>query len=337
MGDAVLLLRLRRGQLVITPERHLVAADREDRVGAPLVFVRRAATRLRAAAPFVGEEHLRAVVVERRRMPEGEVRIGDSTDAPRVGDVVNVEQQAISRARAAGESDRRIDGDVVALCRSALRERRILLGTPPPAAARPRGRGARGIPRGEVRRHLTVLRRRGETVEDARRAHDVRQLRMGEGHLNHLDPEQRAVRILFWKRPRAARELVRRAHARRAGHVDVDIRGIVRIRDDRVRVRAAARLHRRHIPRMVGVAHIDDADAARALITHGVGYALHSTVDASVRRLSGHEQKAVIDRYVALRARADVRGLEPRPRWVRDVPHLPAAVVSLEHVIAHER
>ena len=123
MRDAILLRRLRRGHLVIALERHLFAADREDRVGTPLVLVGDTAARLRAAAPLVGEQHLRAVVVERRRVPEGEVRVRDGADAPRMRDVVNVEQQAVTSARAAGESDRRIHGDVVALRRAALRER----------------------------------------------------------------------------------------------------------------------------------------------------------------------------------------------------------------------
>ena len=94
---------------------------REDRVGAPLRRIGRAALRLAAAAPLVGEQHLGAVVVERRRVPVREVRVGDGGDAHGMRGIADVEQQAVALARAAGEADRRIDRDVVALRRARTR------------------------------------------------------------------------------------------------------------------------------------------------------------------------------------------------------------------------
>ena len=120
--DAVLLRRLRRRHLVVALELHLVVrVDREDRVGAPLLRIGRAALRRAAAAPLVGEQHLGAVVVERGRVPVGEVRVGDGVDAHRV--------RRDRGCRAAGRSprtrrrraDRRIHRDVVALRRAGVR------------------------------------------------------------------------------------------------------------------------------------------------------------------------------------------------------------------------
>ena len=111
---------LRRRHLVVALERQLVIDDVEDRVGAPVRRIGRAAARLRAAAPLVGEEHLRAVVVERRRVPVGEVRVGRRVEAHGIRRVADVEQQAVAGAGAAGEADFRIDRDVVALVGRSL-------------------------------------------------------------------------------------------------------------------------------------------------------------------------------------------------------------------------
>ena len=113
--DAVLLLGLRRRHLVVAREPQLAIDDVEDRVGAPGRQIGRAAARPGAAAPFVGEDHLRAVVVERRRMPVGEVLVDDVIEPDRVLRIANVEQDAVARAGARGEADLREDGDVVAL------------------------------------------------------------------------------------------------------------------------------------------------------------------------------------------------------------------------------
>ena len=153
-----------------------------------------------SAAPLVGEQHLRAVVVERRRVPEREVGVGDGVDALRVRHVADVEQQAVAAARAAGEPDRRIHGDVVALVRAGRRpalprpRRRRAPGAPAgcraarrsrarsPGCARQRAGGARrGAPRHAPLAASTASRSalRGgdrEIVEDARRADDRRLL-----------------------------------------------------------------------------------------------------------------------------------------------------------------
>ena len=64
-----------------------------------------------------------------------------------------------------------------------------------------------------------------------------------ERHLDHVDAEERRVRIVLRVGARAAGELLARPHGARARSVDVEVRLVVRIDDERVRVRAAAGLH----------------------------------------------------------------------------------------------
>src|SRR4029077_5288623 len=129
-------------QLVVRVKLQLlVVVDGEERVGAPLQLVGRAATWLTAAAPLVAEQQLGAVVVEGRRVPERHVGVGDGVDANRVLGIVDVEQQAEAGARAAREADFRIHGDVVALIRPARRLR--LVAAPAAGTAAPRRLPAR--------------------------------------------------------------------------------------------------------------------------------------------------------------------------------------------------
>ena len=104
--------------------------------------------------------------------------------------------------------------------------------------------------------------------EDARAIDDLRVLRRRERHLDHVDAEERGVRILLGLEARAARELLAGAHGAGARAVDVDVRLVVRIGDQRVRVRAAAGLHRRDLLRLLEVGDVEDADAAEALGAH---------------------------------------------------------------------
>ena len=182
-----------------------------------------------------------------------------------------------------------------------------------------------------------MSRRRGQAVENARRADNVRQLRMRERHLNDLDAKQRAVRILFRQCTRAAGELVRRTHSGRARDVDVDVERVPGTRYDRVGVRAAAGLYSRDVLRIGDVADVDDANSARPLVAHRIHHALETAIDAAIRCLGRNEEKIAIHRDVALRPGADVRRLQCGFIRVRDIPHLPAAVVALEDVIPGER
>ena len=99
MRDAVFLRGLRRGQFVVPIELQLpVGRQREDGVGAPLRRIRRSAPCQPSAAPLVREDDATAIIVERGRMPIGEVRVTDFGEALGFGRVADVDQDPIARA-----------------------------------------------------------------------------------------------------------------------------------------------------------------------------------------------------------------------------------------------
>ena len=193
------------------------------------------------------------------------------------------------------------------------------------------------LPRGDVFRRVAVTGRRDQVLEDARRADDAGLGRVGQRHLDDLDAEQRAVGILVRSEGRAARQLAGRAHAGRARDVHVDVVGIVRRHQHGVGVRAAAGLHVADVARVVPVADVEDADAAQPVMADGVPHAFGAAVQPAAGGLARHEQQVAEHRHVALRAGAHVRLAQRRPGRVADVPHLPAAVVALDGVVADER
>ena len=184
--DTVLQRRLRSGHLVVALESHLAALDREDRIGAPLLRIGRAALRVVTTAPLVAEEHLGAVVVERRRVPVGEVGIGHGADAARIHRVADVEQEAVTLAGTTGHSDRRIHRDVVALGRTGSRAVAGRLGDAEPLHHDPRDgvTEARAVSAGRRPSTLPCLH---ETVEERRG-----ELRRDDDRLTLNDNDERA-------------------------------------------------------------------------------------------------------------------------------------------------
>jgi len=116
--DAVLARGLPRRHLEVAAELQMAvvagADDIEHRVAAPHRRMNVLAHRLRAAAPFVGEEQLGRVVVERRGVPERERGVGDVIQSLRLGHDARIEQQTVAGAGAAEQLGPRIAGDVVA-------------------------------------------------------------------------------------------------------------------------------------------------------------------------------------------------------------------------------
>src|SRR5262249_36662782 len=99
----------------------------EQRIGSPLFRIARAALGTTAAAPFVGEENLGAAVVEGRRMPVREVRVRHRGGAARVGGILDVDQETVAFAGAAGHPYRGIERDVVAAGHARMRVVRAAL------------------------------------------------------------------------------------------------------------------------------------------------------------------------------------------------------------------
>ena len=114
------------------------------------------------------------------------------------------------------------------------------------------------------------------------------------------------------------------------------LRLVLRIGDERVRVRSAAGLNRGHLLRVFHVADVEDADAAESLGADGRLHALEAAIEPAARLLDRHEQQVAVDRHVALSAGADHRREQPRPPRILDVVGVEAVVVADDRVGALE-
>ena len=200
--DAVLRVGLRRRHLVVAAEHQLLVDDVEDRVGAPVRQIGRAAARPRAAAPLVGEDDLRAVVVERGRVPVGEVlvRSRDRAASGCTGSEMSSRMPLPEHAPAASPSS----GKTVMSWHWLVVLVRCVPGPWSPPVQRPAM--APVFASAKMRGRLTIARLLGR----------------GERHFDHVDAEERGVRVLLRIAARAAGELFARAHAAGARAVDVD-------------------------------------------------------------------------------------------------------------------
>lgn len=172
--------------------------------------------------------------------------------------------------------------------------------------------------------------------EHARRAHHARRLRRGQRHADDLDAEVRQVGVGELGVGRAPRQLGGRARRARAAHVDVHVGRVARARDERVRVRAAARLHRGHLPGLGHVGDVEHAHAAEPLGAHRRAHPLRPAVHPPARLLDRHEEQVAAHAHVALAAGAGERRADHRVARVRHVPHLDAVVAALEDERAAE-
>src|SRR5262249_13308129 len=148
--------------------------------------------------------------------------VRDERHTLRVCRIADVEQETVAAARAAGEADRRIHRDVMALRRALSNARCPSAPTAGAAAARSAAGGrTTAAARGTIRVLDAVLTRarvidwwRAQILEDVRLAHAFRLLWMGHRHLDHFNPERRGVRAVLRRKVRASAELALRAHAR---------------------------------------------------------------------------------------------------------------------------
>ena len=114
MGYAVFELSLWSRKLVVAGQRELAIFQLEHRICSPLRQVRAHAARCTASAPFVREQDRRAIIVERGRMPVGEVGVRNILDTDRIGWIGNVEQNAVPRTGTTGKTQVWVCGNVVA-------------------------------------------------------------------------------------------------------------------------------------------------------------------------------------------------------------------------------
>ena len=261
---------LHRRHLEVAGELHLPVDDVEEGVGAPLRSVGRPAAGARAAAPLVGEDHLGAVVVERRRVPVRVVRVTHRIEPHRVHRIGDVEQDAVALAGAGGEAELGVGRDVVAgvgVGQRGVRRAGRVQSAPGSVFCSPLNAPVAGI------------------GEDPRLADDRRRLGGVERDLDHVDPPLRRVAGRDRGLRSARRSRTRRARAASARRPCRSCRcrcssSSSGSRDDRVRVRAAARLHAGELHRVVDVADVEDADAAEPLEVDRARCALRAAVDA---------------------------------------------------------
>src|SRR5437763_11661003 len=148
-----------------------------------------------------------------------------------------------------------------------------------------------------------------QTVNDAPRIHEdagtgnyFSVLWRRHRHLNHIDAKQGRIRIRIRLPARTSGQLFVLAHKGSAGHIDVDVVLVIRIDDQRMRVRAAASLHRGHLLRTLDVTDIENANAPKAiflrcwwliLILSSSGWrsrrkSLRTAIYATIRQLARH-------------------------------------------------
>src|SRR5205814_6880775 len=173
----------------------------------------------------------------------------DGIETLRMHGVLDVENNSVSGARARGQANRGVHGDVVALVGFAR-----LFG----AFLAVRAAVGQAVDGARPRIH-----------EHARAVDDFGVLRRSHRNLDDVNPEQRGVRVLVRSFAGAAGQFFRLADKRRAGDVDVDIFFVVRIENKRMRVRAAAGLHGGDLLRIANVGNVEDAHAAEPLFLRG--------------------------------------------------------------------
>ena len=219
-------------------------------------------------------------------MPIGETRVDHFIHAQRILRVGYVEQNAIAGAGAGRQADFREGGDVVALIGDAG-----ALGVGAMVAAFPEPGGDAGFGVGK----------------DERPIDDPGPLGGSHGNLDHVDAEQRRFGILERRLIGTAGKFIFRAHRARAGTVNVDVAGVVRVGDHGVGVGAAAGLHRADLLRQAEIAHVENADAAEALFAFRFGDALQAAVEPAPGLFHRHDQQIADDGNIALSAGADHR------------------------------
>ena len=134
---------------------------------------------------------------------------------------------------------------------------------------------------------LTRLRVR----EEAGHVDDLRISWRSQRHFDHLDPEKGGIGILIRVQSRTSRHFSSRTYGAGTGVVDVDVGGVVGVRNQRMGVGPAAGLDRRDLPRIVQIAQIEDANPSKTLRTHRVGHALEAAIEPAARLLGRHEDQ----------------------------------------------
>ena len=251
------------------------------------------------------------------------VRIGERVDAERLLGVADVNENGVRGARRREQIERGIRRHVVAVARTIghIRHRR--------RAWRPT-RSAR------IDRFAELLAFTGaaESREDARARNDFGTLGVVERDLDDVELIERVGRIGRVVAVLAAGKFRFRTRGLLSRHVQVDDVLVRRARDQRVRVRAFARLHVLDQLGRLRIAHVEDAHAGHVIL--GILHAAVAAVVTVTGPFSREEEQVAVDGRIALRRNAaDCRGHDRLGR-VGDVPNGEAGEVGLVDVVAAE-
>ena len=115
MGHAIFGISLRGRHLVVTTELKLTVDDVVERISTPGQRILCATARSATATPFIGENHLGAIVVEGGRMPISKTRINHLIQSLRIRRIRDIQQDAIAGASACCQANIWIGCNVVAL------------------------------------------------------------------------------------------------------------------------------------------------------------------------------------------------------------------------------
>ena len=173
--------------------------------------------------------------------------------------------------------------------------------------------------------------------KDPRAADNAGFLWSGDGNLDDVDAEERGVRIVLRFGAGTAGQLFGRPHGGGTRSVDVQVRFVVRVRDERVRMRAAARLYGGHLLRLLHVGDVEDADAAKALGADRRLDALRPAVEAPAPLLDRHHEQVAVHRHVTLAAGADDRRQKFRLPRIGEIVDVEAVEIADEEMPAAER
>ena len=249
-------------------ELQLAVDDVIDGIGSPVQWILRTTAGSTTAAPFVGEDHLIAAVIEGGRVPISKARIDDLVQTHGVDRIGNVQQDAIAGTGTGGQPDIGKSGDVVALVSlSGGLSVFTVVATVPQASQ------CAGIRIGENKRPV----------------HNTCILGSVHGNLDHFDAEQRRIRIFEGRITGTIGQFFVITHATGTRDIDIYIAVCVGIGYDSVGMGAAAGLHRAHLYRVGEVADIKNADALHALLANRVRNPLETAIQSSTGFLYGHD------------------------------------------------
>jgi len=167
----------------------------------------------------------------------------------------------------------------------------------------------------------------GRTVDDPGSG------RIGQGNLDHIDPEQGRARIAGGA-DNAAGQFALVADAGGSGIVDDQsprVRG-----HHRMGVRAAAGLNLADLDRARHVRDVEDADAAETLGARVRPDAFAAAIDSTIGGFHGHQHQVAHDRHVALTTRADDRTDQSGLRAHSEAIEVDAMIVTGRQKIAGE-